>query len=344
MIFPNHIGKKYTTTGKHVWIPGAGHFAHFHHRKQTAKKAKLATARLGPIPVVTPPIDCTGNGTVVAPMDGNDVYGDCMEAMAAHVDNIWTYGQDQAGFTESSFPLQNLVSQYLAKSGGDNGLSESDLVGAGGIWLSGVGGNPEAIVADALNVNVANVNLTRFIISWFYSLPMMWSVPDLFLSGFAPGKVFPDAMKPDPANGHGTPLTDIVKVAGHTRWMYRLYTWGAFAYVTQEFVNSVQPSCFAVLSARQFNSAGFDSHGRHVSIVGPAWVLIGGNAAKVAALIAKFPPAPASNHGWLKPIFPKLNITALEKAIAALAIAVQNKNIPGILAAVAAIAAAFSGS
>lgn len=343
MTFPSQIGKKFTTSGRRIWVPNAGHFAHFHHRNKISKRAGLKNARLGALPVINPPVDCTGNGTVIVPMDGNDTYGDCMEAMAAHVDNIWTYGQDKPGYTESVFNLQTLISQYLAKSGGDNGLSENDLVGPGGIWLSGVGNNPAAVVVDALNVNVANVNLTRFIIDWFYALPMMWSVPDAFISQFAPGKVFPSAMTPDPANGHGTPLSDVIMVAGHSRVMYRLLTWGSYVYVSQQFVDSVQPQCFAVLSARQFNAAGFDSHGRHVSIVASMWVLIGGNATKAAALVARFPAPPAPNATDFA-TFPRINITALEKAIAALTAAIAAKNIAGIVAAIGAIITALTGS
>jgi hypothetical protein len=345
MIFPGLIGERLTSTKKERWLPGAGHFVKFPHRDKLRPFPEGTPDAKLPTTIVAPPlpVDCTGDGSVKAPMDWNNTLGDCMEAMSCHGDNIWTYGQGKAGYTESVFNQQKIRKQYLQKSGGDNGLSESDLVASNGIWKVGLAGNKEACIVDHLNVNVKNVALAQYIIANFYHLPMMWSVPDAFINDFKAKAVFANAMTPDPNNGHGTPLTDVVNVPGHgSTWFYRLYTWGAYAYVSQAFVDSVDPQCFAVLSARQFNASGFDSHGNHVSVIGPKWVAIGGSASAAAALIAKFPPLPPShdlNHvvAQFAEFSKTLNIQALIKAFEALATAVASGNVAEIAVDVLAV-------
>jgi hypothetical protein len=52
-------------------------------------------------------------------MDGNDTYGDCVEAMSAHMERC--FQKVQTG-TVPNFPTQAIVKQYLQESGGDNGL------------------------------------------------------------------------------------------------------------------------------------------------------------------------------------------------------------------------------
>ncbi len=285
-----------TTTKK--YLSKAGHWVHFQHRDTMRKRMPHPRARLGKelaaVPPTVLPVDCTGGGMVVAPMDGNDTLGDCMEAMACHVDNFWTYGRGQPGFTESAFDLGTLESQYEAASGGDNGLDEPTLLTK--CWAPGLAGHADATYDDSMDVDVTDVALTQYLIDQFFHVCMMWSVPDDFLNGFQPYGVWAKADTPDPNNGHGTPLTDIGgpnDVAGGVgvQGFYRLYTWGRWVWVSPEFVASVDPSCFVVFSRRQFNAAGYDSHGRHVSTQAAAWVALGGNAANAQGVVAMFPPA-----------------------------------------------------
>jgi hypothetical protein len=114
---------------------------------------------------------------------------------------------------------------------------------------------------------------------------MAWSVPDLFLQEFQSGLSFLSPMTPDPANGHYTPLSD-VDASGN----YRLWTWGGWCWVSQSFVDAVQPVFFVVFSPRQFNLAtGLDSHGRHISTQAAKWAVIGGQTVP-ASVISAFPP------------------------------------------------------
>jgi hypothetical protein len=289
--------KTASTTKK--WLDAHGHWAHFTHRDNMARKTPMAKASLPKaVPATTLPVDCTGNATVSCPMLGNDQYGDCGPVMCAHVNQIRTYGQGNAGFTEVSVNQAALVAQYEKVSGGDNGTDEDMLVGTSGIWITGIANDTTQTVVDHLDVDVTDVALTQYCLDQFYAVEMAWSVPDDFLQKFATGTVWPSADTPDPNNGHYTPLADVggpTTVSGSTNLngFYRLWTWGTWCWVSPAFIASVQPQSFVTFSALQFNSTGYDSHGRHVSDQAAAWVALGGDATKVSAVVAKFPPKPA---------------------------------------------------
>jgi len=159
------------------------------------------------------------------------------------------------------------------------------LVGPGGIWMTGLAGDATATVVDHLDVDPSNVPLVQYCHDQFYGICQAWAVPDAFLQQFQQGAEFLSAMTPDMNNGHFTAMSD-VRADG----AYRMWTWGAWCWVSQAFVMSVDAQCFATFSALQFNAQGFDSHGRHVSDVAAAWVSIGGSSAAVAPVVSKFPP------------------------------------------------------
>jgi hypothetical protein len=281
---------KKTATARKVWAEKHGCWVHFTHR-DTMKRVARNKATLHEVAPTVLPVDCTGNATVSCPMDGNDTLGDCGYAMCDHVNGIRSFGQGQPGFSEIHADLAALESQYEAASGGDNGSDEVMLVGPSGSWITGIAGDPSATVVDHLDVDVTDVPLAQYCIDQFYAVCMAWSVPDDFVSGFTTGTVWSSADTPDPNNGHYTPIADV-----DANGNYRLWTWGSWCWVSPAFVASVQPQCFVTFSALQFNKmTGFDSHGRHVSDQAAAWVAIGGNASLVAAVVAQFPPKPASS-------------------------------------------------
>jgi hypothetical protein len=286
---------KKTSSVKKKWLEKHGKWAMFVHRDKmrrtslTGARRAVAPEKCKNVPVTTLPVDCTGNGSVSCPMDGNDTLGDCGPVMCQHTDDIRSYGQGKPGFTQCTTNLQALEAQYEKVSGGDNGTTEDMLVGSDGIWTvtgGGLAGDPTAIVADHLDFDITNVALTQYFVDQFYAICMAWSVPDAFLQEFQLGASFLSPMTPDPENGHFTPLSD-VDATGN----YRLFTWGAWCWVSPAFVASVDPESFATFSALQFSKdTGLDSHGRHVSDQAAAWVAIGGDSAKVAAVVALFPP------------------------------------------------------
>jgi hypothetical protein len=271
-------------------VPKLGKAVRFVHRTRMAKRASQHVKRSfrcpRGIPATALPCDGTGNGAVSCPMDGNDQYGDCMEAMAAHVDNIWTFGRGQPGWTESVLPQAALVAQYLQASGGDNGLDEGTLLNS--CWKPGLGGIAAASYVDSLDIDVTNSPLAYFAVDNFFAVELMWSVPDAFIAQFEQGAIFDTPMPPDPANGHGTPLADLDAVG-----RFRLWTWGTWCWVSPAFVAGVQPAAFVVFSARQFSPlTGLDAKGRHIVSQAALWASCGGNPIPAAILNSFPPPAP----------------------------------------------------
>lgn len=286
---------------KVVTLP-TGQRVKFIHRDDMKKvkrnKASFPSTTLSTTASCSPlPVDDSGDATCPCPMDGNDSEGDCGPCMAAHTNGIRTYGQGKPGFTILQAPVAALESQYQTVSGGDNGTTEDMLVGQSGgpggssgpgIWLTGIAGDPKAVIVDHLDIDVSDVALTQYCCDWFYGVCMAWSVPDAFLSGWSSGSSWLSAMTPNPENGHFTPFNDVDANSN-----YRMWTWGGWDWVSQSFVMSVQPECFITLSPLQFNAQGYDSHGRHVSDVGAAWVSIGGNSSIVSSMVSQFPPKSA---------------------------------------------------
>ena len=172
---------------------------------------------------------------------------------------------------------------------------------------TGLAHDATAVVADHLDIDVTDAKLTQYAHDQFYATCVAWSVPDDFLKRFASGTIWSAAGIPDDNNGHFTPLSDVggpndsgrsvdgasVSLQGY----YRLFTSGAWCWVSPKFIASVRPQSFVTFSALQFNKAtGYDSHGRHVSDQAAKWVALGGDSAKVAAVVALFPakgPVPA---------------------------------------------------
>jgi hypothetical protein len=284
-----------TVSTRKVWLPKHGHYVHFTHRDTMRRKHPMAKAVLPTAEHVAPvtttlPVDCTGNGAVSCPMDANDSLGICGPAMCDHVDGIRTFGQGKPGFSETHADVSKLTAQYETVSGGDNGTNEDMLVGPSGIWITGIAEDTSCVVADHLDVEVTNVALAQYCIDQFYAVCMAWSVPDAFLQGFAAGSSWLQPMIPDDANGHYSPLTD-VDASGNMR----LFTWGAWAWVSPAMIATVEPECFVTFSALQFNKAtGLDSHGRHVVDQAAKWVAMGGDAAKVGTVVALFPAKAAA--------------------------------------------------
>ncbi len=286
-----------TATCKKVWLPKHRMWVHFQHRDTMRKRLvrEGAAEAIGAIPAVTLPVDGTGDAGVSCPMDGNDTHGDCMEAMACHTDNIWTYGQGKPGWTESVFNQQGIINQYEAASGGDNGLDEPKLLTQ--CWKPGLAGQPLATYVDTADIDFTNDALLQYCQDNFYAVQMMWSVPDKFLQGFSTGTVWPNAGIPDDNNGHGTPLADVggpqtIVNNINCNGFYRLWTWGGWAWVSPAFIKSVEPAGWVTFSKRQFNALGYDSKGRHITKQAMAWTTATGRTIP-AAVINSFPgPGP----------------------------------------------------
>lgn len=274
---------KFTSTAK--WAPRVGpngHRVFFTPRVKMMKADNAAKFTMKAVPATTLPVDCTGNMAVSVPMYGNDQYGDCGEAMCAHADQILTFSQGK--LAQSTFDQNTLVKQYLKISGGDNGMDESMVVGAHGVWRTGIAGNSQAVMVDYLHIDPTNIAALQYAVDQFYTVEMAWSVPDDFINKFTTGASFLAAGVPNPQNGHYTPITDI-DVHGNMR----IITWGSWCWASQKFLASVEPVYFVAFSPRQFMANGYDSHGRHIQTQAAVWVASGGKAIP-ASIISAFPP------------------------------------------------------
>jgi hypothetical protein len=270
---------------KKVLIPKLGKHAHFFPREMLSARRPHRPFRPGAVlPAPTLPIDWYGSLTF--PMDGNDEYGDCGEAMAAHGDNTFSGGNG----TESTFDANTLIQQYLSVSGGDYGLDEQDVVD--GIWKPGVAGNKQAVIYDSLDFDPTNQVLTQSIVQQFYGFCLAFSCPDAWINSFDPagGDVW-DAgrgVSPNPENGHFVFINGV-----DPQGRYRLQTWGGWVWLTQAGLNLCQPATFAVFGPRQFNpTTGLTPDGVSYSAKAQLWVGAGGG---------QVPPSPFPAPGPVSP-------------------------------------------
>jgi hypothetical protein len=255
--------------------------------KMRAHAPRMRAALPKNVPATLLPVDCTNNRAVSCPMYGNNQYGDCGMAMAAHTIGILTYHQGKFG-TEELYQDNVLISEYLKISGGDNGMDENMEVGPTGVFTVGVGNDPKAIAIASVDVDPNNVPLVRYMLDQFYTLQLAWSVPDNFVNTWQSGSSWLSPATPDPNNGHYTTISDIDANGNYTLW-----TWGGWSLVSQSFVASVQPSYFAVFCPYQFNAAtGYDSHGRHIVQQAAVWQAVTGQAIP-ASVVSAFPPMSA---------------------------------------------------
>jgi hypothetical protein len=247
----------------------------------------LKASGLKSLPPVALPIDWTKGDTLPMPMDGNDTYGICMEAAADHADRTMT---GNVG-VESSIPEADLLKQYLALSGGDNGLDEGTLVKG---WEAGLGGNTQASILDALDIDPNDAPLMQSAVDLFGGVLFMLSVCDPWYANFTTGYVW-DAgpgITADPANGHGIWLNG-VDASGK----YKLQTWGAHGWITAAGVKVCDPSAFVVFSARWFDPVtGIAPNGYSYDQLATLWVSAGGKVLPPWA-----PPAPPPGPGPVPP-------------------------------------------
>ena len=185
---------KYTASTNRIWLPHARRFGHFMDRN-AMRVGHPTSNRLGlfaaTMPTVTLPVDWTKANALSFPYDGNDQYGDCMYAAACHGDNTFT---GNVG-TESGFDEATLIKDYLALSGGDNGLDEGMILGE---WKKGLASTPAACIFDSVDVDPNNANLMQAAIYLFGGVQFQLSVPARWISNFATGCVWDAPRSPTP--------------------------------------------------------------------------------------------------------------------------------------------------
>ena len=217
----------------------------------------------GAYPAVPLPIDWTRNDTLVFPLDGNNVYGDCMYAAACHADNTFTGNNG----TESSFGLNAIIQDYLQLSPNDTGLNVGQITGA---WRNGLANIPAASISGVLSMDPTDAAAMQAAIYFFGGVFFMLSLPDAWLS-FDNGTIWDAPAVPDPAKGHAVWWNG---VDGNGN--YKLQTWGEHGWITPAGVRVCDPSCFVVFSMRWFNAQGIAPNGLTYTQLGDLWEQFGG--------------------------------------------------------------------
>jgi len=214
-------------------------------------------------------------------IDGNDQYGDCTVAAAAHMIETWTYNADPGA--PVNIPPATVVSDYFALTGGpDDGLDLLTVLNAWrGNGLPTGGPQPDRISAYAeltpgnqMEIEQAvalfggayiGVVLPDYVLQQALGAP--WALP---ASGPAPPA--------DPNNGHCVPLL------GYDGTYFYCLTWGAVTPVTPAFLAAYMDEGYAVLSPDWIETAGGEA---------PSGFDLAQLQADLAAIGGSPPPPPA---------------------------------------------------
>ena len=197
-----------------------------------------------PLPAPPPAVNYAAN-VVGWPMDGNDTYGDCTMAAAAHLIQSWN-AQTRADIPVPTGP--QVVSEYLTLSGGqDTGLVESSVLKT---WAStGLWGNT---IAGYAPVNVHSKNLLMQAIAFFGGAYVGIQVPANAQDQFRSGKSWtldPGWQDQPIEGGHAIPL-----LGYDADWLYAI-TWGAVQQVHWDWWATYGDEAWALLP-QEFVTAG----------------------------------------------------------------------------------------
>lgn len=197
-----------------------------------------------PLPQPPATIDWSKNVSVW-PMDGNDVYGDCTMAAAAHMIQCWN------AQTNEPLPIpreQQVIAQYMKLTHGqDTGLVESQVLKQ---WLTkGLWDN--RIVGYA-PVNVHNLDALKQAIAYFGGVYVGIQVPDNAQNQFRLGEpwtLVPGWQQQPIEGGHAVPL-----VGYDDQYLYAI-TWGAVQKIGWDWWSTYGDEAWVILS-EEYDRAG----------------------------------------------------------------------------------------
>lgn len=275
-----------------VYIPGIGKTVCFptpQEREKTLppqKPSLLAPLAKFVPPVLSLPIDTSGNGKVICDMAGNDRVGDCDPASDIHSDQIWTYRQGQG--QQSRYDENCMVSWWNGGMGPGGWYWGSDPAHQLPCGSGAVQAYPYAVIWDTVGVDIRNdTRMTRYFIDNFYSLKCWVDLPGAFLSGFGTGSIWDNNIGAGNF-AHSFTLSDVDPVG-----RYRIWTWGTYGWASTAFLTGCFGACWGFFSPRQFDPlTGLDSKGRHIVDQAEVWVRCGGQPIPAKFLTLFPPPAP----------------------------------------------------
>jgi hypothetical protein len=267
------VGPDMTATTTRVWVPKAGHCAHFtprpHMRRRTMRAARAAW------PAVALPAGYTDLNNAIIPIDGNDTLGICGPAMATHIDNTLTFRATGKASAVSS--LTAFENQYLQVSGGDNGTDESMMTSE--IWggpngLAGVT-PPGAVLADHVDLPFSMPTIYSAIANMGF-VCMSFNVPNAWINSFDPSTrvVWDKGVRGNPMNGHFVALVGVT-ASGNVI----ADTWGGSVEITPAGLAAagVNPDFWTGWTNRMFSGAGIAFDGQTFESKAAFYRSVGGN-------------------------------------------------------------------
>ncbi|GAA2023711.1 hypothetical protein GCM10009839_21730 [Catenulispora yoronensis] len=198
-----------------------------------------------PLPKAPDKVDHAGPVTEGFPMDGNDQYGDCTMAAAAHMIQAWNA---QTGIDLPVPADADVIAQYLKLSRGkDSGLVESRVLQdwmRDGLW--------ETRIVGYAPVNVHSLEGLKQAIAYFGGVYVGIQVPGNAESQFAdeqPWALVPDWQSQPIKGGHAVPLL------GYDEQFMYCVTWGAVQKMTWDWWSVYGDEAWVILS-EEYQKAG----------------------------------------------------------------------------------------
>jgi hypothetical protein len=166
-------------------------------------------------------------------MMGNDTYGDCTVAAAAHMVQSWSlYGRKGMVTLDD----RDILSAYFKVSPHDSGAYMLDVLN---LWRNnGIGGEKMEGFAE---VPAADLNQARLAIYYFGALYIGMSLPDV--NTFGPWDVLTPTWRSNPYNGHAVALLGYNDAAK----MFKVATWGEIWNMSYGWYQKYSDEAYAVL-------------------------------------------------------------------------------------------------
>ncbi len=235
------------------------------------------------------------NRTIKYPILGNDQEGDCYEADALHCIQTWT---GNVG-TEAQFDLQAVLAEYHQLSGGDNGLSDSDVFPH---W-KGPGFQGHKIL-DEMTVDPTDAAAIRLAMFLFCGASYTCSLLSGWLNATAPGTIWDAGMgRADPSAGHAMHLSGYNATPGMAQLVNGFFedeTWAIDPPIrlTPAGIKASDPEVTVQFSLDMFNAQGIAPHNNMTyDQLATLWAQLGGATLPPSPFGPPAPPPPPPPPG-----------------------------------------------
>lgn len=181
-------------------------------------------------------------GAANFPVDGNDRYGCCTIAAAAHCIQLWNAEVQEDDFVPSE---QQVIDTYLSLTGGqDSGLVEADVLRTwqqDGLWGERIAGYAP--------VPTGSIRALQQAVAFYGTCYLGVVVTDVDEQRFADHEVWQPEPRATPMGGHAVP------VCGYDGSRVYIVTWGAIQAVTYPWLEAQLEEAWCVLP-HEYEEAG----------------------------------------------------------------------------------------